>query len=111
MVNSQFGKVVLAVDLLVGEIQTVVKPLDVILQQSQLFSGIVRVAEKDIGFVLDINKLVLKAQRQKQLMWLGTGILIKSLTAKDEYQSYYQISQLALKGSNLRIVSLNSVWW
>ena len=70
MVNTQFGKVVLAVDYLLGELQTVVKPLDVILQQSQLFSGIVKVAEGDIGFVLDINKLVIKADQEKHMRQL-----------------------------------------
>ena len=50
LVNSQHGLVVLAVDHLVGEIQTVVKPLDLILQQSQLFCGIVKVGDGDIAF-------------------------------------------------------------
>ncbi|MEE4244300.1 MAG: chemotaxis protein CheA [Kangiellaceae bacterium] len=58
IVKSQLGPIALLADQLLGEIETVVKPLDPILKQSQLFSGIIKLSSGDLGFVLDIHQLL-----------------------------------------------------
>ncbi len=63
IVRTQHGPIAIVVDILVGELETVVKPLDPILKQSHLFSGIVKLSSGDLGFVLDIHQIV---QRAKQ---------------------------------------------
>ncbi|MEM9101681.1 MAG: chemotaxis protein CheA [Pseudomonadota bacterium] len=65
IVDSQYGVMALALDELLGEIQTVVKPLGPLLGHNRLFSGIVRLATGDLGFVIDLNALAFRANTTK----------------------------------------------
>lgn len=62
IVKSNQGLVALSVDKLLGELQTVIKPLDPLLQKANMFSGIVKMASGEIGFCLDVNSLIVNNQ-------------------------------------------------
>ncbi|TQV72301.1 chemotaxis protein CheA [Aliikangiella marina] len=65
IVFSQHGPIALLADQLQGEIETVVKPLDPILKQSNHFSGIIKLSSGDLGFVLDIHQLLMRSANFK----------------------------------------------